>query len=199
MDIKTKLYSPFVAALNKKRSIYGESFERMNGFHNSNLNFTDFIDHFIDSKNVADASIDANANSSTHDIRTLLSDMMKPHTKLLAYNKIFYEMTKKYGLAAAEKWLDDEWNGASYLHDSSTSSLTPYCYSYDLDQIAEKGLFFIDKFKTGPAQHLTTFDNHVLEFVSWVANRSSPSTPHRRGLRSVPAPVVSTRRGRRGR
>ena len=155
------------------RAKYGETFERLNGFHNSNLNFTDFIDHFIDSETVADATIDANANSNTHDIRTLLSDMMKPHTKLLAYNKLFYEITKKYGLAQAEQWLEDEWSGVSYLHDSATSTFNSYCFSYDLDLVVEKGLFFINKFKTGPAQHLTSYNDHVLEFVSWVANRTS--------------------------
>ena len=173
MDLKLKLYNPFVAALNKNKEKYGESFERMNGFHNSNLNFTDFIDHFIDSKNVADSSIDANANSNTHDIRTLLSDLTKPHTKLLSYNKIFYELTKKYGIAQAEKWLEGEWNGETYLHDGSSASLYPYCYAYDLQDIAEKGLFFVNKFKTGAPQHLTTFNNHVLEFISWTCNRTS--------------------------
>jgi len=173
MDIKLKLNNKFISCLYKLNEKYGEKFQLMNGSHNSNLNFTDFIDHFIDSKNVSDVSIDANANSSTRDVRTLMSDMMKPHTKLLAFNKIFYELTKKYGLAVAEEWLENEWNGAYYLHNSSTSTLFPYCFAYDLDQVVEKGLFFIDKFKSRPAKHLTTFNDHVLEFVSWNANRTS--------------------------
>jgi hypothetical protein len=114
MDIKLKLNKNFVTCLNKMRKKYGENFERINGFHQMNLNFTDFIDNFIDSKNVADVSIDANANSSTKDINTLKSDMMKPHLKLLASNKIFYEITKKYGLPTAEEWLETEWNGGFY-------------------------------------------------------------------------------------
>lgn len=173
MDIKLKLYTPFVSCLNKMKDKYGENFEIMNGFHNSQLNFNDFIDNFVDSKNVADVSIDANANSSTHDIRTLMSDMMKPHTKLLAANKIFYEMTKKYGVAVAEKWLENEWNGAFYLHDFSTTTFIPYCFAYDLEEVVNRGLFFINKFKTTPPKHLTTYNDHVLEFVSWTANRSS--------------------------
>lgn len=173
MDIKLKLYPPFVAAMNRMRDKYGEKFEHINGFHNMNLNFSDFIDNFVDSKTVADTTIDANANSSTHDIRTLLSDMVKPHTKLLAFNKIFYELTKKYGIATAEKWLDEEWSGATYLHDAPTSSFVPYCYAYDLDKVVEKGLFFINKFKTAAPKHLTTFNDHVLEFVSWASNRTS--------------------------
>jgi anaerobic ribonucleoside-triphosphate reductase len=173
MDIKLKLNRNFMVCMNKMRQKYGEKFERINGFHQENLNFTDFIDNFIDSNNVADVSIDANANSSIKDINTLKSDMMKPHLKLLAFNKIFYEITKKYGLSTAEEWLENEWNGAFYLHNASTSSYLPYCYAYDLDLVVEKGLFFIDKFKSKPAQHLTTFNDHVLEFISWTSNRSS--------------------------
>ena len=53
MDVKLKLNKNFVACMNKLRNKYGENFERINGFHNENLNFTDFIDNFIDSDNVA--------------------------------------------------------------------------------------------------------------------------------------------------
>lgn len=173
MNINLKLNKNFVTCLNKLRTKYGEKFERINGFHNENLNFNDFIDNFIDSKSVANVSIDANANSSTKDINTLDADMKKPHKKLLSFNKIFYEITKKYGLSTAEEWLEAEWNGSYYLHNASTSSFLPYCYAYDLDQLVEKGLYFIDKFKSDPAKHLTTFNDHVLEFVSWTSNRSS--------------------------
>ena len=127
MDIKLRLNKNFVACWNRLAKKYGEKFERMNGFHQSNLNFNDFIDNFIDSQNVADVTIDANANSNTKDIRTLIADMTKPHTKLLSYNKIFYEITKKYGLATAELWLEEEWSGALYLHDAPSSSMYPYC------------------------------------------------------------------------
>ena len=173
MDIKLNLNKNFVACMNKLREKYGEEFEKINGFHNSNLNFTDFIDKFVDSNTVADVTIDSNANSNTHDIRTLMSDMMKPHTKLLAANKIFYEIAKKYGSQTAEDWLEQEWSGGLYLHDFSTSTFLPYCYSYDIKDIVEKGLFFINQFKTEPPKHLTTFNDHILEFISWASNRSS--------------------------
>lgn len=175
MDIKLKLRLPFVRCLNKLRDEYGEEFERLNGLHNDNLSFSDFIDHFTNDngQNVADVTIDANANSSSKDVRTLMSDMVKPHTKLLAYNKIFYELTKKHGVEVAEDWLRNEWNGALYLHDAPTSTFLPYCFAYDLDQVAERGLFFINAFRTSAPKHLTTFNDHTLEFVSWAANRTS--------------------------
>lgn len=173
MDIKLKLNKNFVTTLNKLKAKYGEEFSKLNGFSDSNLNFTDFIDNFIDNETVADSTIDGNANSSSKDVRTLLSDMMKPHTKLLSYNKIFYEMTKKYGLEEANKWLENEWSGAFYLHNATNCTYVPYCFAYDLDDLAEKGLFFINKFKSQPAKHLTTFNDHVLEFISWNSNRTS--------------------------
>lgn len=173
MNIKLNLYEPFSQCLEKIKSKYDKRFEMMNGFSNSNLNFTDFIDNFIKSKTVAETTIDANANSTTRDVRTLLSDMVKPHTKLLSYNKIFKEISLKYDTETAEKWLEGEWNGEFYLHNSATASFTPYCYAYDLDKLVENGLYFINKFKTGAPKHLTTFNDHVLEFISWASNRSS--------------------------
>lgn len=166
-------YKPFVAWMNVMNEQYGEEFQRLNGLHNENLNFTGFIDHFIDNETVADSTIDSSANNSTKDVRTLMSDMMKPHTKLLSLHKIFYEFSKKYGLSDAERWATAEWNGGLYLHDASSASLLPYCFAYDLDELVKKGLFFIDKFKAKAPKHLTTFNDHVLEFISWTSNRTS--------------------------
>ena len=94
MDINIKLYLPFVVALNKMKARYGKDFEKLNSLHNDQLSDTDFIDNFIDSDNVANASIDANANVKQKDICSLESEMNKPRQKLLSFNKIFYEMTK---------------------------------------------------------------------------------------------------------
>ena len=172
-QIRMNLDKDFVREFRRLSKKYGEEIQRINGFAPEQLNFTDFIDNFIDTDTVADATIDGNANSGTKDIVTMLSDMKKPHTKLLAFNKIFYEFKKKYGLQAAKHWLEDEWNGSLYMHDAHDASLKPYCFAYDLDEVATRGLFFIGRFKAGPAKHLTTFNDHVLEFVSWTSNRQS--------------------------
>lgn len=173
MDIKLKLYQPFMATWNKLKEKYGEEFERINGLHNNNLNFTDFIDEFIDSDNPANASIDPNANESEKDIRVLLNNIDKPHTKLLSFNKIFYELTKKYGVKTAEEWLESEWNGSLYMHDAPSSSMYSYCYAYELKDLAEKGLYFLPKTNKKPPEHLTTFAAFLREFIVWTSNRTS--------------------------
>ena len=64
---------------------------RLNGFDDRQLSLTDFVDNFIDEPTVADSSIDGNSNVRRKDIVTLLTEMPKPHRKLLAFNKIYYD------------------------------------------------------------------------------------------------------------
>lgn len=172
MNVPLKVIKDFEKALGVIEDRYGEDFEYINGFHETQLNFSDFINGFVD-KNVADVTIDANANASTKDIRSLLSEKGKSEDKLFAFNKIFYELKKKYGLKTAREWLELEYNGAYYLHDAPSSTYVPYCYAYDLTRLATEGLFFLKNYNNQPPKHLTTFVDDVIEFISYMSNRSS--------------------------
>lgn len=172
MNIPIKVDHDFETTMRMLDEKYGEDFAYLNGFHESQLNFSDFIDGFID-KNVADATIDSNANASTKDIRSLMSEKGKSLDKLFCFNKLFIEMKKKYGLAAAREWLESEYNGAFYMHDAHTSTFLPYCYAYDLTRLATEGLFFLDGYNHQPPKHLTTFLDDVIEYTSYFSNRSA--------------------------
>ena len=174
MEINIRLKKNFVTQYNKLQNEFGTDVARLNGFDDDQLSYTDFIDNFIDTKVVADASIDGNSNVSKKDIVTLLNEMPKPHRKLLAYNKIYYEMQKMFGFKAANEWLRAEWMGQLYMHDADTSTFKHYCFAYDLKDLAEQGLYFIGTpFNPEPARHLTTFVDFVKEFISYASNRSS--------------------------
>ena len=174
MEINVRLKKNFVTAYNKLQADYGTELARLNGFDDDQLSHTDFINNFIDTKVVADASIDGNSNVSKKDIVTLLNEMPKPHRKLLAFNKIHYEMQKTFNFKTANDWLRAEWIGQLYMHDADTSTFKHYCFAYDLKDLAEKGLYFIGApFNPEPAKHLTTFVDFVKEFISYASNRSS--------------------------
>ena len=143
MNINIRLNKNFTTQFNKMLSEYGDEFARLNGFADAQLSYTDFIDNFIDAETVADASVDGNANVGNKDMRTLMNEMPKSHRKLLAYNKIYYELNKKYGFKTANDWLNKEWTKALYMHDADTSTFLHYCFAYDLKDLAEKGLFFL--------------------------------------------------------
>ena len=173
MDIELKFNKDFERALNTLREKYGEDFEILNGIHSSQMNFSDFIDAFVD-KNVADVTIDANANASNKDIASFRNEKGKSIDKVIAANKIFYEIKKKYGLKTAKEWLETEYTGGFYLHDFPSTTYVPYCYAYDLGRLAREGLFFLNKnYNAQPPKHLTTFLDAVIEYISYMSNRSS--------------------------
>lgn len=173
MDINIKLVKNFVCQYNKLQSEFGTDIAKLNGFDDNQLSYTDFIDNFVDEAVVADSSIDGNSNVSHKDIVTLEREMPKPHSKLLAFNKIYYEISKKFGFRTANDWLRYEWTGLLYMHDAPSSTFRSYCFAYDLKDLAEKGLYFIDGQNAAPANHLTTFVDFVKEFVSFACNRTS--------------------------
>lgn len=121
-------------------SEYGEELATLNGFSDRQLSYTDFIDNFVDKSTVADASIDGNSNVGHKDIVTLENEMSKPHSKLLSFNKIFYELNKKYGFKTANEWLYNEWVGYFYLHDAYNSSMKPYCFKGDTKILTKEGV-----------------------------------------------------------
>ena len=62
MNINIKLDKNFTTAYNKMLNDYGTEIAAINGFSDEQLSYTDFIDNFVDTATVADASIDGNAN-----------------------------------------------------------------------------------------------------------------------------------------
>ena len=173
MQINIRLDKNFTTQFNRLSNEFGTEIAKLNGFADEQLSYTDFIDNFVDKQTVADASIDGNANVGTKDVCTLEAEMSKPHSKLLAFNKIYYELNKKYGFKTANEWLRNEWDGHFYLHDASSSTMKPYCYAYDIERLVNEGLYFIDSFNNQPPKHLVTFTDFVGEFVSWTSNRTS--------------------------
>ena len=173
VNLNVKLDKNFTTIFNKLREEYGDDLAKLNGFSDQQLSYTDFIDNFVDKAVVADASIDGNANVGHKDIVSLENEMSKPHSKLLGFNKIFYEIQKKYGYKTAVDWLTSEWVGYFYLHDAYNTTYKPYCFAYDIEELVNRGLFFIDNFNSQAPQHLVTYTDFVSEFISWCCNRTS--------------------------
>ena len=173
MKIKLKLSSDFERCLEELKKKYGEDFEYINGLHPSQLDFSEFIDNFVDKDTVADSSIDPNANANHKDIRSFMTEKGKAEDKLFGLNKIFMEIKKMWGLRTAKQWLEAEFSRAFYLNDSTTASYFPYCWANDFTRLAEEGLFFLKNYNNQAPKHLTTYFDDVIEFVSFLSNRQS--------------------------
>jgi ribonucleoside-triphosphate reductase (formate) len=173
MNINIRTKKNFQTQFNKMVEKYGEEFLKLQGLDDEKLSLTDFIDGFIDSDNVANASVDANANISQKDIVTMLSEMSKPHQKLLAFNKLYYELNKEYGFKVANDAMEQMWSYGLYMHDFNTCTFQSYCYAYDISAIAEKGLFFINNYNAKAPQHLDSFVQILMEAIAWLSRRQS--------------------------
>ena len=173
MDITLKLTKDFERCLEDLKKKYGEDFEYINGLHPSQLDFSEFLDKFVEQDTMADATIDPNANASHKDIRSFITEKGKSEDKLFGLNKIFLEIKKKWGLRTAKQWLEQEFSKGLYLNDSATASYFPYCRANDFTRLATEGLFFLNKYNNQPPKHLTTYFDDVIEFVSFLSNRQS--------------------------
>ena len=192
MEITIKVDKDFERCLDDLRKKYGEDFEYINGLHPSQLDFSEFIEKFVDKKTLADASIDPNANAYHKDIRSFMTEKGKSEDKLFGLSKIFSTMKKQWGLRTAKQWLEQEFSKGFYLNDSTTASYFPYCWANDLTRLATEGLFFLNRdytyydhdegkdvtvkteaYNNQPPKHLTTYFDDVIEFISFLSNRQS--------------------------
>ena len=173
MEIQLRLSKDFERCLDELKKKYGEDFEFINGLHPSQLDFSEFIDNFVDKDTLADSSIDPNANANHKDIRSFMTEKGKSEDKLFGLNKIFMEIKKMWGLRTAKQWLEAEFSRAFYLNDSTTASYFPYCWANDFTRLATEGLFFLTNYNNEAPKHLTTYLDDVIEFVSFLSNRQS--------------------------
>lgn len=173
MEIHLKLSKDFENCLEDLKKKYGEDFEYINGLHPSQLDYSSFIDNFVDKNTLADSTIDPNANASHKDIRSFMTEKGKSEDKLFGLNKIFMEIKKRWGLRTAKQWLEQEFSRGFYLNDSTTASYFPYCWANDFTKLATEGLFFLDNYNHQAPKHLTTYLDDVIEFVSFLSNRQS--------------------------
>ena len=97
MEITIKVNKDFERCLDDLCKKYGEEFEYINGLHPSQLDFSEFIDKFVDRNTLADASIDPNANANHKDIRSFMTEKGKSEDKLFALSNHEKTMGVKNG------------------------------------------------------------------------------------------------------
>lgn len=169
MNLHISLDKDFEKLL-KELNKTNKEFIKLEGLSSEDIDITRFFKRFIKSSNTANASTDDNSNVNSKAIPTLLDEARKPFLKLVSFNKIFIEMKEMFDLETARQFFIKHIQGELYLNDSFSTSYIPYCYSYGLEQISKRGLFFIDEMKAGEPKHLDTFNSHYLEFVAYASN-----------------------------
>lgn len=167
------LDSDFVNQYRRLYTKYGEQMLKLEGIDEDRLIPMNIFKAISDSNNVANASIDSSANVSSKTVSVIQKEAIKPLWKMFSHNKIYSELKDEFGKQIADEWLENQINGALYIHDSVSATFLPYCFSFSLKKVAENGLFFIDEMKGDRAKHLSTWVNHVCEFIGYASNSMS--------------------------
>ena len=97
MDISLRLTKDFERCLEDLKKKYGEDFEYINGVHSSQLDFSEFLDKFVNQSTMADATIDPNANANHRDIRSFMTEKGKSEDKLLGSIKFSLKLKRNGG------------------------------------------------------------------------------------------------------
>lgn len=93
---------------------------------------------FFQSGNVADASIDPNANMSGKSPVSFQSEIFKPQLKYRSYYEMWQRLRKKYGLKEANECIQYCIDMGLYFHDS-TKIDEPYCFAFDTSFMMSQG------------------------------------------------------------
>ncbi len=102
------------------------------------------LDPFILSKkyfksgNVADASIDPNANMGQKSPVSFQSEIFKPQLKYNSYYELWDGLKDTFGLDDANDCIESVLNGCLYYHDIVKNCM-PYCFAFDTSYLMTEG------------------------------------------------------------
>ena len=172
MIINQSFDQRFVLKMNELKATYGEEMFKINGIGEDNLDINTFAKKFFGTDVIADISVDGNGNVDDNSVLSFEYEFAKSIHKLNAYYLLWKKMTDnpKYGVKRANKVLELCISCALKIHDLHFF-LKPYCYSFSLQPMVEKGFPFIKKVKIAPPKHFSSFINLVIQLTSYVSNQ----------------------------
>ena len=155
-----------------KQYSYSDELLRLNGVSDEQVNIESFY-QCLTSGNFADNSVDSNANVASRSSAAIMQEIDKPRQKKFALQQIHKVLSEWHDADYADEVIDDILTGLLYPHDLALFMYCHYCYAYSAEEIMKKGLPFIPKLYSRPAQHARSFIAHVNQFVQYAANHQS--------------------------
>lgn len=129
-----------------------------------------FSKDFFNSSTTADTSVDANSNVDDHTVVVYENELPKPYTRLNSLYLLWKYGGQLFGNEWADKMIEAELVGALYINDLSNVQ-KPYCYNFSTYDVMAKGLPFVNKVKSLPSKHLSSFCGQMIHFTSYASNQ----------------------------
>lgn len=176
MFIKQSYDEEFEHLLLDLKDKYPKTIFQLEGIDSSQLDITQYSkNYFIKTKNVADITIDQNANVQIKNVATYKSEMHKGVNKLNSLFVLWRTAKKIFGTRYANKLIEEEIIKDINIQDS-TNIYLPYCWAFDIIDIVEQGLPFITNKPSSPPLHADTLLRHVEQLIMFASRQMMGAT-----------------------
>jgi ribonucleoside-triphosphate reductase len=135
----------------------------------SQLDIAKFSRDFFSTKTVADVSVDSNSNVDDNSVMAYSVEIAKAQSRLNSIYLIWKGLRKIYNTQTANEFMELQITGEIYVNDFTQVNLA-YCWNFDCMDIANKGLPFVNKVKSGPPRHLSSFVGQMIHFMVYASN-----------------------------
>lgn len=173
--VKHSFSNDFVDQMEVLYKKYGEDVFAIQGISNKHLDLNQFSLNFFKNakkkRNVADYSVDANANVRDTSISSYVYENGKAVMKLNSLYLLHEWVKRTFDRASADEALEKVINGEIFVNDLGGFE-RPYCFAFDLMNMVWNGLEFFDgNFKVGPPKRVSSFINLVFQSTAFISNQ----------------------------
>lgn len=170
--IKQSFDNEFVNKLDELYQKYGEEIFSIQGIANKHMDIVAFSEEFFGkSSNVAEVSVDGNANVREKNIIQYNFEnnkaLMKLNSLYLLWKWVYKIYTKEDADIALEKVL----NGELFVNDLTNYQMS-YCFAFDLRNLLNYGMnFFKGNMKIHPPKRSDSFIALLIQCTAYISNQ----------------------------
>ena len=175
MFVKMSYEDDFYHLLLDLKEKYPKEIFKLNGIADEDLDVVQFSKQYFMKKNVADSSVDANANVQIKNISTYKTEVHKGLDKLNSIYLLWKQAKRFYGNNVANELVELEINKSLYINDFNNFNLS-YCFAFDTADVLNQGLPYIDNFPSDPAKHSDIFMQHILQMLQFMSHQLMGAT-----------------------
>ena len=170
--IKQTFDNDFVHLMESMYEKYGEDVFSIQGIANKHMDIVAFSKEFFGkSGNVADVSIDGNANVKEKNILQYNYESGKAVQKLNSFYLLYKWVNRCFGEEAAAQALEKVMNGELFVNDMG-SYQTAYCFAFDLRNLLSQGMnFFKGNMTIKPPRRSESFIALIIQSTAYISNQ----------------------------
>lgn len=171
--IKQSFSNDFVDYMEELYKKYGEGIFEIQGIANKYMDICQFSRNFFgNSTNVADVSVDANANVREKNVTQYNFENNKAVMRLNSLYMLYKKIKEIYNADEAKIALEKVINGEIFVNDLHTFASMPYCFAFDLRNLITNGMnFYHGNMTIGAPKRSDSFIALLIQSTAYISNQ----------------------------